>query len=187
MKFPDKTLLITGPQRSGTTWLAAMLGLHPKISMLMEDKGWAVNNLMSCKYGANKLIAGRQVRYDERGAIWKNGLDRLNIFKRNRIFPMAKTCMKDYDKVITVFRYSDSQRRSVMTRTDFTYSEWESDLHKAITEVMKAENDEHLDTYTVSYELLKAHTRGTLIRICEFLEIDFQDVMLEGYKWTRIY
>jgi len=62
-------LLIIGAPRSGTTLLAAMIGAHSKVAMLIEDRFFSIKKLTGKEVLANKLCIPHQLEIDRKSVV----------------------------------------------------------------------------------------------------------------------
>ncbi|WNJ17605.1 sulfotransferase [Pontibacter sp. G13] len=190
-----KLLLILGCQRSGTTLLSAMLGGHPEISMLFESTDEDVMALIGKKYRGNKLLTWRQIRMNQRASRFgylMNRLANIDLNKKakphkTRPFPTSRLSIQDYidlgAKIITITRKKDEVVSSIINRTKMSEAQASSEYDLAMAEVDKVRHIAH----NINFSELVGEPTETLKGICEFLELDFEERMLEGPKYNFVY
>ncbi len=188
-------LLILGSPRSGTTLLASMIGAHTEVAMLIEDKHFAIRKLTSKKIAGNKLCIPNQVDLNKRATCFSLFLKKkFNI----QSYPTSKYNIEDYInlkdlKIINILRdYKDVIYSNVKRGEGRKQRKIEQD--KAVhwwsraVEVMYELSQKHSEkVITVSYEDLVNEPEKILRKITEYINIEFQQRMLEGYKFTKLY
>jgi hypothetical protein len=198
MNSISRLLLVVGCQRSGTTLLAAMLGGHSEINMLAESNKKDVLHLIGKKYSGNKLILHRQIRMHQKPSKFGHLVNRIvnfdltfkpKKFHTKRVYPISEFSIQDYidrgAKTITIVRNEDEVIKSVTKRTNMTVSqakyEYKCSL-EIIENLKKYENTLH-----VKFSDLIHNTKETLISICKFLDLEFEERMLKGPEYNFIY
>ena len=182
-------LLIVGAPRSGTTLLASMIGMHSDVAMLIEDRWFSIKKLTGKKVLANKLCIPIQLDFTKRATYFTRLMKKLGSYQN---YPASKYNMEDYLqleglKVITLIRDKDDVVNSIMKRGRkekiIAEKRW-----KMAMQIMHRLNTEHADkTVTVSYEDLVGEPERLLKKLSDFIGIDFQPQMLEGYKHNILY
>lgn len=194
-KTNSNLLLILGCQRSGTSLLTAMLGRHPEINMLYESQSSDVLRLIGTKYAGNKLLAHRQIRYNTRASKFGHLLNRLYNFHFDRsfkihrkvIYPRSKMSLKDYidndAKIITLKRDKESVVKSIVKRSNFSEKDASIEYDKSIELIEKVEDQ----ALNLEFSELTQTPEKILEEVCEFLDLEFEEMMLEGPKFNFIY
>lgn len=195
-QFADNLLLVVGYKRGGTTWLSAMLSRHPEIAMQCENTKYpeSLQKVMGVKYSGNKLLAHRQIRYNVKGTKFGYlinrivNLDLLN--KRKQIFrpfPTSKWSIKDYinkgAKVIVITR-NESDNINSITRRDSRETFCSA---KRYRRGAKRELEKIKDCLIVSLEELQNNPRKELKLILEYLDLPFDEKVMEGENYTVVY
>jgi len=191
-----KLFVVVGLQRTGTTLLASMLGRHPEINMLFESVTKDSLKLIGKEWNGNKLLAYRQIRQKTRSSYWGHFINRvsnLDFRKKNRHhlvrpYPTSKMSIEDYKKegavFITIERDKESSINSMKKRAGQSEKqasfEWE--------EGMKIINDLKLEgAYSLTFVDLVNDSEKVLKEICQFLELEYLEKMLEGPKYNFVY
>ncbi|MFQ5772658.1 MAG: sulfotransferase [bacterium] len=140
-----KPFLVLGIQRSGTSLLAAYLGNHPDINMLLESKK---KNVLNKPYGrpltGNKLLT-IQIDYEKR-ANWLT--NKINYVARKlfttqkgtwyrRLFPQSELSIKDYyvmnPKIIVIYRKREQVIASMKKRSGYDYKRANKEFRDGIS------------------------------------------------------
>ena len=191
-----KLFVIIGPQRSGTTLLASMLGRHPEINMLFESVNKDVLKLIGKEWKGNKLCVPRQIQLSRRSSKWGHLVNRLvnfdfkikNRYQNLRPYPISCMSIEDYKKegavFITIERDKKSTVSSMMKRAGLTQRQAnkEYNLGMDIVNVLKNEG-----AFSISFLDLINNPEDTLMDICNFLKVNYYDSMLDGPKYNIIY
>ncbi|NVK26716.1 MAG: sulfotransferase [Flavobacteriia bacterium] len=191
-----KILLVVGCQRSGTTLLASMLSRHSEINMLFESVTKDTLRLMGRKYNANKLMAWRQIRIDQRASKFGHLMNRLANFDFGRThrmhklrpYPMTQMSLNDYlkydPKMIVITRKKEDTVNSMLNRTPMTRKqaekEWElaNDLMQYMIQKGAVE---------VNFDDLVENPEAVMKTLCEYLDLEYEERMMEGPKFNVIY
>lgn len=196
----DKRLLVTGLERSGTSWLATILSRHPEIGMMFEHTGYAVNRMMGVRYAGNKLIAGRQIRYSQRASKAGYLVNRLvngriskEAYDVHRPFPTSKMSMRDYmdnGVAIIISRMEKDRLASQLKRTPITQEVAEMQADHAWGELQQLISEHGPDIILVTYEELKKHPVRVTDHILKRLGLyrGMAGTMVEdSYRWNKRY
>lgn len=191
-----KLFVVIGLQRTGTTLLASMLGRHPEINMLFESVTKDSLKLIGKQWNGNKLLAYRQIRINERSSKWGHLINRivnLDFKKKNRHhlvrpFPTSVLSIEDYKKegavFITIERDKDSSVSSMMKRAGQTKKQSEKEWEEGMKLINHLKDK---NTYSLTFVDLVNNTEQVLQAICQFLEIEYLEKMLEGPKYNFVY
>lgn len=191
-----KLFVVIGLQRTGTTLLASMLGRHPEINMLFESVTEDSLKLIGKKWNGNKLLAYRQIRESTRSSKWGHFINRcvnLDFRKKNkhhliRPYPTSSMSINDYKDqdslFITIERDKVSSVNSMIKRAGQSKQQAEMEWEKGMKIInnLKGKN-----TYSLTFLDLVNDTENILIEICNFLDIEYLAVMLEGPKYNFVY
>lgn len=194
----SKLLLVVGCQRSGTTLLASMLGGHSEINMLFESTKTDVFKLIGKKYSGNKSILYRQIRMQQKATKFGHLVNRIvnldltlkpKVFHTKRVFPISDLSIQDYinkdAKIITILRSENEVINSITTRTKMSVQqakkEYKASL-KIINNLKTYENALH-----IQFSELVHNTEDTLIKICNFLNLEYEERMLKGVEYNFLY
>ena len=191
----SQPLLLLGCQRSGTTLLAAMLGGHSEINMLFESVTKDTFRLIGKRYNGNKLLAYRQIRMNQRASRFGHLINRivnLNLGKapkphKLRPFPTGRLTLQDYidreAKIITIVRKKEEVVSSITKRTQMSEAQASKEYDLCIQEINKVKDG----ALNITFKELVGDPEGTLKTICSFLELDFEERMLQGPEYNFVY
>jgi hypothetical protein len=182
-------LLIIGSPRSGTTLLATMIGMHSDVAMLIEDRFFAIKKLTGKKVLANKLCIPIQIEMTKRSNFVKKRLQRFGYLKN---YTTSKFNIEDYlklegIKIITIIRDCEDVINSIMKRGRKEKKVAEERWSRAIEMIYKLQTKFPEIVVTLSYEDLVNEPESLIKQLADFIKIDFQPQMLEGYKHNMLY
>lgn len=182
-------LLILGAPRSGTTLLATMISRHTEITVLNEDKGWALRSVLGKAIVGNKRCVPNQIEIKKRRKLHFRFLKEFGIAKE---FQSSKYSIEDYltlpnIKVIAIIRSGDDVISSVMARSEKKFRvasyRWRRSveiIHELVTRYPKI-------VLIVCFEDLVLRPQENMERVAAFLNVEYQDRMLEGPKYNPYY
>lgn len=182
-------LLIIGAPRSGTTLLAAMIGRHTEVGILNEDKGWAMKSVIGRQIVGNKRCVPNQIELEKRGIFHFRMLKTLGIAKE---YQSSKYSIKDYLalprlKIIAIVRGGNDVISSIMKRSEKNFHgaayRWCRSI-EIIHELKQTYPDRLL---IVSFEDLVLNPKANMERAAAFLNLEYQDHMLEGPRYNPFY
>jgi hypothetical protein len=175
-------LLILGAPRSGTTLLAAMISRHTEIAVLNEDRGWAMLKLLGKAIVGNKRCIPNQIEMNRRNLfairLWKRiGLAREYPTSQ---FSIAEYLTLPHIRVIALIRNGNDVISSGMRRGNKSFRGASYRWCRAIQIIheLKAKHPEQV--LVVSFEDLVLYPRENMQRVALFLEVEYQERMLEG-------
>lgn len=197
-----KHILVVGLPRSGTSLLASLIGAHPEISMCNEDfrKSWV--NLIGKPVVGNKLCVPRQIGWKKKRNVWIKLLNRVGIFK---LWPKSHYSLQDYLGIPNLFvvgirRNLQNVEKSIQNRDSITWKGMgdgisEKPITKKTTQFTIERGSEILDklenlenSYFIKFEDLISETEESLRGAFEFLEIEFDESIIEkGPNWNWVY
>ena len=191
-----KLFVVIGLQRTGTTLLASMLGRHPEINMLFESVTTDCMKLIGKKWNGNKLLAYRQIRQNQRSSKFGHLINRfvnLDFKKKNkhhlvRPFPTSVMSIEDYKDqgafFITIERDKQSSVNSMMRRAGQSDKQAVIEWERGMKIINKLQGKK---TYSLTFMDLVNDTETTLKAICNFLDLEYVEQMLEGPKYNFVY
>ena len=191
-----KSVLIIGCQRSGTTLLASLLGRHSEVNMLFESTNDDVFKLIGKKYQGNKLLAHRQIRWGQRASKFGHLVNRIwnfDLFSKRRHhyvrpFPTSRLSIKDYlDKgttIIIITRKKEKTVSSIVSRSSASRKLASKEYDKAMNILDKLMQK---NVYHIEFETLVNDPKTVLNHLCEYLELSFEERMLDGSKYNFVY
>ena len=194
----SKLLLVVGCQRSGTTLLASMLGGHSEINMLHESQKEDVLRLIGKKYSGNKSILHRQIRMHQKASKFRHIINRIvNLdfsikpkkMHNVKLYPISNLSIQDYiskgAKIITITRDESEVINSVTSRTKMSAKQAANEYKKSLEIIDELKNQK--DTFHINFSDLIHNTQETLISICNFLELEYEERMLKGVEYNFLY
>lgn len=182
-------LLIIGAPRSGTTLLTAMIGRHREVALLNEDKGWAMRSIVSKRVVGNKRCIPNQIE------LKKRGIFQLRLFKELgliREYQSSRYSIEDYlqlpdIKIIAIIRDGNDVISSIIRRSEKDFKGASYRWCRAIEIVYELKTRYDDKVMIVSFEDLVVHPEANMKRAASFLGLDFEEEMVEGYKYNPYY
>lgn len=206
--FNKRVVLMLGAPRSGTTLLAAMLGAHDDVAMLMEDYYGGAFRILSKPLPGVKLCIPNQIELDQsknlhrirralnKGVRFLNGILCLVKLPLLRGFNVPSFfTIRDYQKnadqlfIVGIIRHPQSAIESEKKRAGATDDAAERQWARAIEILyqLSIEDAELGRVIIVRYEDLIVEPKRVLDRICTSLGIGCSDKVLQGFKHTPQY
>jgi len=195
-----KKLLITGCHRSGTTLLASMIGSHSDIVVLNEEYFDGLEKVIGKKWAGVKAPVPN-VLYESKNSLFMTVLKRklawVNrkckfILKVYRIRGWYHYSISDFvknrnAKIIFISRKFESNVNSIVKRlgtSPFLARKHVRYANKVKTKLKELDGDKVL---FVELGVLTSKPEKTLMEVCDFLDVDFDEKMLDGYNHTPSY
>lgn len=193
MKRPQ-IILIIGCQRSGTSWLCSMIGAHSKINMSYESIDDSVMKYSGCPFNGNKLIA-EQIGMKLKANFIGHLLNRITKPFKYRIWPISSLSINDYikqnTKMIILIRDRRNNLNSIQRRLIDNSIIANMIYYSAMRKIDKIETDQGIimsdDILEIKYEDLMQDRRKELLKICDYIGINFEKEMLEGENYIHNY
>jgi len=167
-----------------------MIGRHTDVGMVNEDtSGKGLIKVLGKPLTGNKLCVPNQIQLHRRGGLLRTLLRKLGVISES---PRSRNCILDYLalpnlKLVAIIRDGNDSISSMVARGETRFKKavrrW-GEAVEIVFELQRRFNDRVL---IVSFEELLRHPERTMGRLCEFLEIQFQEQMLDGYKYNRYY
>lgn len=199
MEQKNIQLLVIGPPRSGTTLLAAMISSHTDAAIMFESRYMLCDRILSKKVVGNKLCIPNQIELTNKNTLRKNIILNKLIkipFLENQIYkyvyPLAYFSIADHlqidnSRIIAIVRNGNAVISSIMKRGVRVFEDALYRWARAI-EVIYTLKIQHSDRIIlVSFENLVQYPDKNMKKACAFLGIDYQQQMLDGYKFTPLY
>jgi len=175
-------LLVLGLARSGTSFLASLLGGHPDINMLSECFDAGFTRLIGKQYAGNKLCI-HQIRYDAFSPV---PLRVVKTGSKNRA--VCRMLIQDYlsldAKIIIILRNTEDVINSMVNRTACSYDWAETVVNSNIKELNKVIDGK---CHVVGYSSLCENKVNELKEICKYLGLEYSDRMLLGENKNWVY
>lgn len=183
-------LLIIGSPRSGTTLFASMISAHEDVAMLIEDKFFSIRKLTGKKISANKLCIPHQIDLFKKANYFSRIAKKLGLMKN---YPASPYTIIDYlnlpdSKILAIVRNGEDVISSIQRRgkkvKKIAVNRWE----KAIEIIYELKRIHPDNMEVVVYDDLIKNPETSMKKVCKFLDIEFQDQMIEGgYKYNILY
>ncbi|HEX2929918.1 MAG TPA: sulfotransferase [Candidatus Binatia bacterium] len=182
-------LLILGAPRSGTTLLATMISRHTEIAVLNEDKGWALRSVLGKSIVGNKRCVPNQIELKKRRWMHFRFLKDFGIAKE---YQSSKFSIEDYltlphIKVIGLIRNGDDVISSVMGRSEKKFRVASYRWRRSVEIIHELANRFPKIVLIVCFEDLVLRPKENMERIAAFLDVEYQDRMLEGPRYNPWY
>jgi hypothetical protein len=171
-------LLILGAPRSGTTLLTAMMGRHDEVALLVEEKRLAFTKVVSKTVVGNKLCVPSQIEFEDK---WDERYARFSKYAIEKYLELPNF------HAILIVRNGNDVVNSIMTREDKSLEVSSYYWTRAIEIMYELKRRLQSAALVISYEGLLANPEGQMKRAAEFLGLDYQPKMLDGYKFNPIY
>jgi Cdc6-like AAA superfamily ATPase len=182
-------LLIIGAPRTGTTLLATMISRHTEIGVLNEDKGWAMRKLLGKSIVGNKRCIPNQIEIKKRSRLYVRLWKKIGLAKE---YQSSRFCIEDYltlphIKVIGIIREGNDGISSGMRRGKKGFRGASYRWCRAIEIIHELKTRFPELVLVVSFEDLVMRPKENMQRIAEFLNVEYQDRMLEGPAYNPWY
>jgi hypothetical protein len=181
---------LIGAPRSGTTLLATMIGRHTDVGIVNEDiTGRGVSSVLGKQVTGNKLCVPNQIRLNGRPFPGQRLLKNLGLISEA---PKSQYCIRDYLalanlKVIAIVRDGDDAVASMMRRGHTGARKAARRWAEAIETIFELKQRERDRTLVVSFDDLILDPVNTLQSVCEFLDLVFQEGMLDAPRHNPYY
>jgi hypothetical protein len=193
-KKPDKLpyrrqVLLLGAPRSGTTLLATMIGRHTDVGMLNEDPGRGIGKVLGKAVTGNKLCVPNQIRLGSHGSARLRWLKKMGLATEA---PASIYSIEDYLalpnlKVLAIIRDGNDTVASMMTRGKNRLRKATRRWSEAIETIYTLRRRYGSRVLIVGFDDVVLHADSVLHRICSFLDIEFQERMLDGQRYNPFY
>lgn len=180
-------VLLLGSPRSGTSLLAGMLGSHPDVAMLWEDRAYAIKRLVGKRVVGNKLCVPNQIR---RHTTWlERATRRYGWFVfRDKSAVSIEHYLQDQDlRLLLIVRAPKAIVSSMMRRGGLSLREATSRWRRGVQILDELARDENDRSLVVRFEGLVESPQDTMKAVSTFLDLPFNEHMLEGHKHTKLY
>jgi Sulfotransferase family len=182
-------LLIIGAPRSGTTLLATMISRHTEIAILNEDKGWGMRQLLGKTIVGNKRCVPNQIELKKPSRLHFRFLKTIGLAKE---YQSSEFSIEDYlslpnIKVIGLIRGGNDVVSSVMSRSEKNFQGAAYRWYRAIEIIYELKRRFPEIVLVVSFENLVLSPKPNMERVAAFLNVEYQDRMLEGPQYNPWY
>ena len=182
-------LLIIGAPRTGTTLLATMISRHTEIGVLNEDKGWSMRKLLGKTLVGNKRCIPNQIELKKPGKLHIRLWKKIGLAKE---YQSSEFSIEDYltlphIKIIGIIRDGNDAISSGMSRGKKSLEGAAYRWCRAIDIIHELKSRFPDLVLVVSFEDLVLHPRENMVRAANFLNVEYQDRMLEGPAYNPWY
>jgi hypothetical protein len=182
-------LLILGAPRSGTTLLATMISRHTDIAIMNEDKGWGMRQILGKRVVGNKRCVPNQIELKKPSWLHFRFLKTIGLAKE---YQSSEFSIEDYltlpnIKLIAIIRAGNDVVSSVMGRSEKNFRVAAYRWCRSIEIIYELANRYPEIVLVMSFEHLLFHPRENMERVAAFLNVEYQDRMLEGPQYNPWY
>jgi hypothetical protein len=166
-----------------------MISRHTEISILNEDKGWAMRRLLGKSIVGNKRCVPNQIELKKRSPLHFRFLKTLGLAKE---YPSSEFCIEEYlslpnIKIIGLIRGGNDVISSVMGRSEKNFRVASYRWRRAVEVIYQLQKTYPKLVLVVSFESLVNYPRVNMERVAAFLEVEYQERMLEGPQYNPWY
>lgn len=180
-----KKLIVTGCHRSGTTLLAAMVGAHRDVALINEGRYKEFNYILSKKYVGVKMPIPKILLHKKRSRLFVRLYWLLKwLYRRKHVLSACDFTIDDFDKIIFIYRDMGKNVESIMRETHVTRENAERDV-KIADSIAKELN--YRDVCFINLKILTRFPIDVMSKVCKYLDLPFDQSMLEGYRYTPKY
>jgi len=177
-KNTRRHLLILGAPRSGTTLLAAMIGCHDDIGLLVESKRMAFTAIAGKAVVGNKLCVPNQIEFE---ANWDRRMSRFSKASLEKYLALPNF------KLVLIVRHVDSVTSSIMKRAGKPNDTAALYWRRGIEIMHELKQRLAQDAVVIAFENMLANPGRHMRRVTDLLALPYQEKMLEGYKYNPYY
>lgn len=177
-KNTRKHLLILGAPRSGTTLLAAMIGCHDDIGLVVEAKRMAFMEIAGKAVVGNKLCVPNQIEF---AANWDRRVSRFSKA------PLEKYLALPNFKLVLIVRHIEAVTSSIKKRAGKPDETALLYWRRGVEIMHELQQRLPQDTVVIAFENMLAEPERHMRRVTDLLALPYQEKMLEGYKHNPYY
>jgi len=182
-------LLLLGAPRSGTTLLATMISRHTDIVVLNEDRGWGMRHALGKLVVGNKLCVPNQIEMKKRSVFHCRFLKTMGFAME---YQSSRFSIEDYLtlpslRVIGLIRSGPEVVASIMKRSEKPFRVAAYRWCRAIEILHELRNRIPHSLLVVSFESLVVNPKENMQRVAAFLNVEYQERMLEGPQYNPWY
>jgi hypothetical protein len=152
-------LLLLGVPRSGTTLLTGMIGSHPEVAMLNEDRSNAIHCLVGKPVVGNKLCIPNHINFETPLLTRVAKRFGYNAFRSRSVHSLDDYLQDESLKLIVIVREPEATIASMMRRGELSFDaagrRWKRGTDMAHT----LSESEAARTLLVAFERLRHRTR----------------------------
>jgi len=177
-KNTRRHLLILGAPRSGTTLLAAMIGCHDDIGLLVESKRMVFTEIAGKAVVGNKLCVPNQIEFE---ANWDRRVSRFSKA------PLEKYLALPNFKLVLIVRHVEAVASSIKKRAGKPNETALMYWRRGIEIMHELKQRLAQDAVVIAFENMLANPERHMRRVTDLLELPYQEKMLDGYKYNPYY
>ena len=178
----ETKLLILGAPRSGTTLLTGMIGAHPQVAMLCEDRAFSMRHLISKRVVGNKLCIPNQIDLEPSLLARVGARFGYTVFKQKSVVSIQGYLEDEAVKMITLIRTPQAIVSSIMKRSDHPFEEAAQRWKRSVEIIADLREKEPERTLLISFENLVRDPESIVRSTCNFIDLHYHANMLEGYR-----
>tara|TARA_Y100000296_G_scaffold39477_1_gene45531 strand:- start:13161 stop:13910 length:750 start_codon:yes stop_codon:yes gene_type:complete len=201
--YNDDSVLILGAPRSGTTLLAAMISSHPEACILMEDYYGGAFRILSKKVSGVKLCTPNQIKFSNAKVpmyfkkIYNLGsklLSRMTTLNFATYDTPSEYSISDYINltenllIIYIIRNPVDAIKSEVKRNNVSLNAASQQWRESIDICLKTKEMIGEDkVFCIDYESLVNSPEKAINELLNFLGLEFDKAVMEGFKHTPQY
>jgi hypothetical protein len=183
-------VLLIGAPRSGTTLLGTMIGSHSDVGMVNEDVDIrALGRVMGKRFTGVKLCVPNQIRLEKKSYFGSQFLKKCGFVAESpkSYFSITEHLSNPDLKVIGIIRNGNDSVRSMMVRGRAKFKKAARRWSEAIETIYTINQRSPERILIVAFEDLVLDPKVTILKVCDFLGLAFEERMLEGHKLNPYY
>jgi sulfotransferase family protein len=183
-------VLLIGAPRSGTTLLGTMIGSHSDVGMVNEDVDIrALGRVMGKRFTGVKLCVPNQIRLEKKSFFGSQFLKKCGLIAESpkSYYSITEHLLNPDLKVIGIIRNGNDSVHSMMVRGRAKFHKAARRWCEAIETIYTVNQRSPERILIVSFEDLILDPRVTIMKVCDFLGLTFEERMLEGQKLNPYY
>jgi Sulfotransferase family len=166
-----------------------MIGRHSEVGILNEDKGWAMRSILGKHVVGNKRCVPNQIELRRRRMFHFRFLKTLGIANE---YPSSKFSIEDYlslpnIKIIGLIRGGNEVISSIVKRSEKSLRAASYRWCRAIEIIYELKQGYPELVLVVAFEDLVLNPRPNMERVAAFLNLEYQDRMLQGPQYNPWY
>lgn len=185
----ERTFLVIGAPRSGTTLLVSSLAMHSRMVVLNEVTGNVIRDVVGMPVVGNKLCTPRQIELTERTSLAIRMLRPMGLMRRHSV---NKLSIIDYieqfdSRIIGIVRDPHSAIMSMIERggqrPDLAVYAWSRSV-----QILHALKTHHADRFLLlTFEGALSSFQNAMERCADFLGEPYEEAMLAGHSINPYY
>jgi Sulfotransferase family len=166
-----------------------MISRHSEIAIMNEDKGWGMRQILGKTFVGNKRCVPNQIELKRPGLLHFRFLKTIGLAKE---YQSSEFSIEDYltlpdIKVIAIIRAGNDVVSSVMDRSEKNFRVASYRWCRSIEIIYELANRYPEIVLVISFENLVSHPKENMERVAAFLNVEYQDRMLEGPQYNPWY